>query len=61
MNMNEILFLKTLFSGVCGGDIRIQDNKFNLGYKHLPFVMGHEMSGEVYSLGDETEDGNILI
>ncbi|MEG9861426.1 MAG: alcohol dehydrogenase [Parvularculales bacterium] len=57
----EVL-LRTTHCGVCHSDVHIQDGHFEMGGdnqldirggRELPFTMGHEIEGEVITLGPE--------
>lgn len=60
---SEVL-LKVLGCGVCHSDLHLQDGYFGLGGdrrldvsagRQLPFVLGHEIEGEVVALGEGVE------
>ena len=61
---NEVL-LKITHSGVCHSDVHIHDGYFDLGggnklpvgaMLNLPHTMGHEIEGEVVSIGPDVND-----
>ena len=61
----EIL-LKTISCGVCHSDVHIHDGYFDLGADMKlpmplaePLTMGHEVFGEVVSIGDEVSSVNV--
>lgn len=47
---DEVL-VKVRASGLCGSDIHIQEGK--IATVRLPHIPGHEIAGEVYSIGDQ--------
>ena len=60
----EVL-LKITHSGVCHSDVHIHDGYFDLGggnklpvgaMLNLPHTMGHEIEGEVVSIGSDVKD-----
>ena len=59
------VLLKITHSGVCHSDVHIHDGYFDLGggnklplgdMLNLPHTMGHEIEGEVVSVGPEVKD-----
>ena len=64
---NEVL-LKTVACGVCHSDVHIHDGYFDLGGgvqlpsplpEGKPLTMGHEIFGEVVSVGEDVEGINV--
>ena len=60
----EVL-IKVTYGGVCHSDVHIHDGYFDLGGGNqlplggtmsLPHTLGHEIEGEVVSVGDEVKD-----
>ena len=60
----EVL-LKVTYGGVCHSDVHIQDGYFDLGggnqlplggTMNLPHTLGHEIEGEVVSIGSDVKD-----
>jgi 2-desacetyl-2-hydroxyethyl bacteriochlorophyllide A dehydrogenase len=50
---NEVL-IKVRASGLCGSDLHIQEGK--IATVKLPHILGHEIAGEIYSLGDQVTE-----
>lgn len=48
------LVVKTSFCGICHSDLHMWERS-NEGHAQFPAVLGHEIAGEVYSLGPKTD------
>ena len=61
---SEVL-VRTTFAGLCHSELHMWEGKFNLGGgrsmplppQMLPCVLGHEIEGEVLSVGEDVPDG----